>query len=290
MITPKHLLLSTLVIFSAASYAETKIVGGKPAMRGAWPATVALLDRFTVEQEDQGDRPFEANYLAQFCAGTLIAPNWVLTAGHCVDNTNNDEILVFSGTSDLTSDGLRSSIKTIVLHPNYDSRSLDSDIALLELVEPVSQSTISIHNGHPAAGTESTVVGWGALKEYNDFPYNLQQVEVPIVDDETCRAAYLEYGQELSENMFCAGYPQGGKDSCAGDSGGPIMAMQNGEYSQVGIVSWGIGCAREDLYGIYTQLSNFQDWVISYTNPTDHETSPVFPTVPEISFPPSFPF
>jgi secreted trypsin-like serine protease len=108
------------------------------------------------------------------------------------------------------------------------------------------------------------VVGWGELQEGSGiFPEDLYEVEVPIVSRSTCNATY---GAAFTQNMFCAGYSQGGKDTCQSDSGGPLMAIEQGKYVQFGLTSWGAGCAKPNFYGIYTRLSNFENWISSYTS------------------------
>ena len=84
-------------------------------------------------------------------------------------------------------------------------------------------------------------------------------VSVPIVTQKSCSR---NYGSDLTDNMFCAGYEEGGKDSCQGDSGGPLVVPDSlGGWKQAGIVSWGTGCAQAGYYGVYTKLSNYTSWL-----------------------------
>ena len=82
-------------------------------------------------------------------------------------------------------------------------------------------------------------------------------------DPALCEANYQAAvpGSDITSNMFCAGEPAGGKDSCQGDSGGFIGAAKDGGFVQLGVVSWGIGCARPELFGVYTRVGNYGDWV-----------------------------
>ncbi|MCF6189933.1 MAG: serine protease [Cocleimonas sp.] len=240
---------------------ENKIIGGTKAPLGAWPSTVALL---SAEKLGRG------NYHAQFCSGTIIASKWVLTAAHCVVDSDTgalDEassIKVLVDTSDLGRGGRRENIRRIIVHPNYYYQSGDADIALLELEYDSGIMTIPVSGDDAPIGLLATVVGWGATdKDAKYFPEDLQEVEVPIVSKSICEDIYGT--TEFTQNMICAGYSQGAKDTCKSDSGGPLMGIQYGEYVQVGITSWGVGCAQPGHYGVYTRLSQFDGWINYYT-------------------------
>lgn len=264
----------------------TKIVGGVKSPPGSWPSTVALLSVPTINAVESGTATdpntgviipaSEANYQAQICGASLIAPNWVLTAAHCVvDSTTGVTIqpsvlTTLVGTSDLLSGGNRISIKRIIVHPNYSNITTDSDLALLELVSSTSVPTIGFADVDIPTGTLATVVGWGALDSaVSIFPSSLYEVDVPIVNRATCDAVYNSSGSTLfTGNMICAGYAAGGKDTCQADSGGPLMDFYKGNLVQVGITSWGVGCAQPGLYGVYTRLNNFKGWINSYITPS----------------------
>ncbi len=236
--------------------AQTRIIGGFPAADGAWPWMAALVYQWSDP------------YNGQFCGGALIHSNWVLTAAHCLGG-NMDVVL---GTNDLTaSAGTYERIQVIrqIPHPNYNSDTSDNDIALLELAQASTQTTIAWNtdSSYNAAGTNSTVIGWGNTAYPSiSYPEILMQVDVPLVSNATCGAAYPG---EITSNMLCAGYAEGGKDSCQGDSGGPLMvAVGSGSYVQVGIVSWGEGCALAGYYGVYTRVSNYDAWISAYVPAT----------------------
>lgn len=240
---------------------ESKIIGGVKSSPGAWPSTVALLDTAKLDR---------GNFQAQFCSGTIIASKWVLTAAHCVvdsDTGKLDEassIKVLVGTSDLGNGGRREDIKRIIVHPNYNDQKDDADIALLELVYDSGIRTIPVSGDNAPTGLLATVVGWGTTdKDAEYFPKDLHELELPIVSQSVCEGIYGT--TEFTPNMICAGYSQGGKDTCKSDSGGPLMGIQYGKYVQVGITSWGIGCAEAGYYGAYTRLSKFDQWINSYT-------------------------
>lgn len=305
----RKILICTLFLCAGSAFAETRIVGGKVATEGAWPSTISLIVKSFAEGIDRGEYAFtdtgkvipanQANYWSHSCGGTLVASSWVITAAHCVvdgetgEKYSNDHYLVLSGISDLLDSGLRTGIKRIVVHPDYnplsDESSEDSDIALLELSQPLSQTTIKLFTEHPAVGTNTTVTGWGLTKEDGDRSRYLQQVNLPTISNAQCKKSIREYqfpnnpdsssavayvNSTLTDNMFCAGDAQGLRDSCQADSGGPVMALANGEYALLGVVSWGYGCARAGTYGAYTKVSNFFPWVRSVVSPGSTTTTP----------------
>ena len=273
-------LATTGVSAEAFKAKETKIIGGIKAASGAWPFMVALLDTAKLEQIESGNavRPngqvvpaSEASYQAQICGASLIQDKWVLTAAHCVVNENGTKIgeatiKALVGTSDLLSGGQRIDIKRIIVHPDYDNDVVDSDVALIELKTTATTPKVSVSGTDAATGSLATVIGWGALDPNQPFfPSELYQVQIPVVNSSSCHAVYDQIG--YTDNMFCAGYAAGGKDSCKADSGGPLMVTQNGKSVQVGVTSWGVGCAEPGHYGVYTRLSKFDNWIEGYTKP-----------------------
>ncbi len=233
-----------------------RIVGGYEAEPGAWPWMAALVS----SSED-------SLYYGQFCGGTLIHPSWVVTAAHCVESVSPESVDVVLGVHDLANDtGDRIKVRRIIINPYYDSLSVDSDIALLELERNASQKPLSlIASQSSLEGEDSTIIGWGVTDPgAYEAPERLQEVSVPIISDETCREAYGE--SEITDNMLCAGDAEGGKDTCWGDSGGPLMVRENGDWKLAGITSWGEGCAIPGYYGVYTRVSNFRDFIGKYVS------------------------
>ena len=241
-----------------------EIIGGTRADPHEYPFQVALL------HHGVGDR-----WASQFCGGTLISPDTVLTAGHCVVGTPATAIDVLAGTNRLLpGGGQRVRARAIRLHPGYtEGAALENDLAIIQLWNDLPYPTVRpAVEGDEALypeGTMATTIGWGDRDIRLDlqyYPLYLREVEVPIVGDATCGEAYPD--ELVAEQMVCAGdMVDGGEDSCYGDSGGPMMVKDGDEWVQVGIVSTGRGCARRPYPGIYTEVAHYDDLVSRYTAP-----------------------
>ena len=213
----------------------------------------------------------------QFCGGSLIGDRWVLTAAHCVTDFRAEEIRVRGGSTLATSGGAEVEVSAVFPHENYDGERYKNDIALLRLAEPLrggGVSAIAFPTNDSALtrpGTCSVVSGWGLVdarpaqrSRLNSRPRSsesLRAVDVPIVTTQECQQAY---GEDVDGTQICAGYFEGGKDSCNGDSGGPLVVKGRlGDSAElVGVVSYGNGCAADGgFYGVYTRVASFSGWI-----------------------------
>jgi Trypsin len=230
---------------------EPQIVGGTVTTPGEYPWMAQL------------------NYRGRFsCGGSLVARSWVLTAAHCVNGRSASDLQIILGDHRRSvTEGTEQTINvsSVVVHPSYNPATFNNDLALLQLASP---ATLNARVGLVELGTASLpgtllrVIGWGTTAEGGVSSDVLRKVTVPRVSSAGCDAAYP--GQ-ITGSMFCAGLPEGLKDSCQGDSGGPIFLPTSRRL--VGLVSWGTGCARPGLYGVYTNLSGFTSWINDYIRP-----------------------
>lgn len=238
------------------------IIGGGPAAAGEFPFQVALL------QKPQPSGTGNDAFYAQFCGGALVGSVWVLTAAHCVDGAAASSMTILVGATNLDStSGKRYSVARIFKKPDYDSSTTANDLALIQLGSAPPSSIPRLELGRVGpAGTPLTVIGWGSTDGNGQtYPRALQKVTVGVVDFNTCNGP-SSYNKALLPGMFCAGLMRGGKDSCYGDSGGPILqAKSGGGWRTVGIVSWGEGCAKANYPGIYTNIGTYASWISSTT-------------------------
>jgi len=248
---------------------QHKIIGGEEATEDRYSYTVSLND-------DWG----------HFCGGSMIAPDVVLSAAHC----QGGQYQITVGRHGLTDeDGESIDVMTEIPHPYYDDVTTDNDFMLLFLKDSVTVDVKMVQVNSDANVPELegavTVVGWGdtdITDEGVEMPIYLQEVEVNAVSNEECNAADGPYGTYeesggITDNMLCAREEGGGEDSCQGDSGGPLVikgADPNGaDDIQVGVVSWGYGCAMAEYPGVYARLSSQYDWVrttVCLNSKSDH--------------------
>jgi trypsin len=226
------------------SLIQPRIVGGTPATASDNPFQVGLL------RKDEKD-----NFKAQFCGGTLIAANVVVTAAHCSDFVNKDTVQVLTDTRKLDGSGTRHNVTSIVFPENWNPDTFDNDVAVWKLATPAKTTTFAtLAKADAVAGVQLLASGWGTLSQGGSSPVDLMKVQVPVVELSNCNDAN-SYNGEITGQMFCAGLDAGGKDTCQGDSGGPLTGGA-GNAVLNGIVSWGRGCAQANFFGVYTKVAN----------------------------------
>ncbi len=241
------------------SIIEEKIINGKPSEAEAWPWMVAISSTSTTGQ-------------SSFCGGTLIAPQWVLTAAHCVKDRTS-KVLIHKNN-------VRGPMKKYipvtrsVIHPDYDVRTKTSDLALLHIETPSSITPLSLSdnfNFQNEEGNLATAIGWGltqqGLEEGQEEvqPVKLYEVELPLISDSACNYSFLP------GNTICIGIFDK-KAVCSGDSGGPLILFDQASQSwkQIGITSVGLSenCIAEGEISIFTQVDKYKQFIDSTIHST----------------------
>uniref|UniRef100_A0A8C0WW90 Peptidase S1 domain-containing protein n=1 Tax=Castor canadensis TaxID=51338 RepID=A0A8C0WW90_CASCN len=232
-----------------------RVVGGQDSTDGEWPWVVSIRKNGT-----------------HHCAGSLLTSHWVVTAAHCFKG-NLNKLSLFSvllGAWQLENPGpgaKQVGVAWVLPHPTYSwKEAASADIALVRLKTPILFSERILPICLPDSSvrlppnTECWIAGWGSIHDGGEdrqtlplhHPQTLQKLKVPIIDSETCT---------ITEDMLCAGYLEGERDACLGDSGGPLMCKVESSWVLAGIISWGEGCAQRNRPGVYTSLLSHRTWV-----------------------------
>jgi len=234
-----------------------RVTNGQNADVGEWPWIAALL---------MNGR--------QFCGASLIDDKHILTAAHCVAHMSSSDVRnlkVRLGEYNIKQSGettiWESKAARVVRHKEFSQQTLYKDVAIITMAESVPASLTHVRpicmdsgTGKSYAGKTATVTGWGSIRENGPQPDILQEMTVNIWDNAKCKEMYGNNAPGgIMPHMMCGGHK--GVDSCSGDSGGPLQMGTSGRWTQVGIVSWGIGCGKSDYPGVYTRVAEVRDWI-----------------------------
>ena len=240
---------------------DARIVGGRDAQIGSWPWQVLIT----------------SNQQQYVCGGSIVTSVWTLSAAHCFIGSKPSSVRIFAGLHDLenpTSDLKIFFVDRIVPHPNcssslslYDAALLKSrtEIVFDKVIQPVFLQPVQLPD-KIVKDSICTATGWGRLRSNGPLATTLQQVAVPLVNHKSCAKRY-GHGVINRKSHICAGnLNRGGVDACQGDSGGPLVCLRSpGTWYQVGVVSFGAGCADKDFPGVYTRVSSVYEWVNGVT-------------------------
>jgi len=215
------------------------------------------------------------------CGGAIVDCSHIVTAAHCVKSLYPEEITVRVGDWDAAGDielysDVTHDVSDIFLHERFYAGSLHNDIALIRLVHKidwdklphVAPICLPSPQSPPRPGSKCWVTGWGkdAFLQQGEYQAILQEVDVSVVDPDTCQSALRRAGLgnrfRMHHGWLCAGGEEG-KDACSGDGGGPLVCAMEGQHKSVlvGLVSWGVGCGEAGVPGVYTNIANYVHWI-----------------------------
>ncbi|XP_037321034.2 hyaluronan-binding protein 2 [Pungitius pungitius] len=238
-----------------------RIFGGLKVPPGAAPWQVSLQVR-----PKSTNKPF-----SHTCGGTLIASCWVLTAGHCIAQTKDMQVVIGALSTNIEEPTAQTiQVEEAIVHENYreTTAAVYNDIGLLRLKgtdgvcanETQFVKTACLPNAQLPDGMECKISGWGATEDSPNGSPHLLDANVMLINQEKCSERRV-YGTVLDNSMLCAGHLLGGVDSCQGDSGGPLICDQNNAKVLYGVVSWGDQCGKKNKPGVYARVTQFLDWI-----------------------------
>ncbi|XP_063302080.1 transmembrane protease serine 2-like [Pelobates fuscus] len=227
---------------------SSRIVGGNLSSINDWPWQVSLYSsgKFT-------------------CGGSIITPNWIVTAAHCIEGSNTSVWQVYYG-SVVKGVGSSSYVDKVIAHQSYDATTKNNDIALMKLKSTITFSStarpvcLPNHGMNWVTENQYWISGWGSTYEGGPSTSYLREASVKLIDSTTCNTPSV-YNNAITSTMICAGDLSGGIDACQGDSGGPLVTQTNNLWWLVGDTSRRNGCANVNKPGVYGNVTVFLEWI-----------------------------
>jgi secreted trypsin-like serine protease len=247
------------------------VVGGKPAPAGAWPFAAALIDAATSD-----------TLAGEICGAVVVGPREVLTAAHCANpdgsvRPRKRALDVVAGRLRLKGAGAtRVHVVSVRVHPAFNPDTLANDLALLELASPVAGAARLDDGTAGSVGIGAVALGWGSTTAAaaGDYPDALRQTAIGVEPDAACSQVYGAGYDAVT--MLCAGVPQGGRDTCQGDSGGALVVGAPGSGIVIGITSFGGACGQPGAPGAYVRAAVAAAWLATGAT-TSADRSAVLP-------------
>ncbi|KAF7227566.1 polyserase-2 [Nothobranchius furzeri] len=250
------LLVTLLTKVKGHGVPSTRTTGGTTAPINKWPWMVSLHNS------------------SHLCGGSLINDLWVLTSADCVSSFNitQDILTVYLGRERQQGPNpneVKRTVEEIIIHQDYDSVTGNSNIALLMLSAPVNFTSyiapvvLADSNSTFYTGINATVTCWGNTEISGSLSENLVEFEVAVVGSQQCKCSCGE--SNITHNMMCAGFLEGGEGFCNGNGGDPLVSDLHGVWVQAGIASFGEGCAASNFTAVYTRVSQYQSWISNHT-------------------------
>nr|XP_021203806.2 trypsin isoform X1 [Bombyx mori] len=248
----------TAVILKRNTGSTRRIVYGQNTSISSVPWQVSIRDR-----------------VYPICGGTILTEIWIISAAHCLLRHLVANLSIRLGSSWKSHGGEMYDVKERLVHPSYLSSSKANDVGLLRLYSPLRFTNKILplklidREKRLLANKLAVVSGWGKIKEGGPSATYLQSSPIRTIPMKLCKRSALNRKAIDPASMFCAGsFIQSSPDACQGDSGGPVAL----EGELIGVVSWGLGCARGNFPGVYTRLSHpaIWDWVYNHISSSNN--------------------
>lgn len=247
------LVLCAVVAASVASPVDNqgRMIGGNPAAVGQFWHQASIRD-------------FENTHV---CGGWIHAARWIITAAHCVIDRTIADTQVIVGATQLSTGGYDYQLSRIIPHPNFNTNTMDNNLALLETIHPIDfypgvVQAIRLGTADIRGTTTGFVAGWGESTTPGQFSDSLQWLSQSTLTNEDCRARHsVVYRDYINERMICTNN-QVGAGMCAGDGGNALVS--GGVV--IGAASFGYGGCGMGYPDVFTRISSHVSWITGIVN------------------------